>query len=261
MRKMFSVLVLSSLGALAPGLTPAAHARGLGWLAAGLGFRVGPLSLSFVLGDPFPGYGPSYYYQSSGPIAYPGVHCDDRCFIDHGVYYHDRACPVVQHYLAEYGVDPYQAYVRYAPRYGRYFDGGYYERYGFRDYGRNYAYRGGYDGRFDGRYEGRFDGGFDRRYDGRFDGRNDGNGGRFDRRNDGRFDPRFEGRPGPRDEGRFDNRNDRRYDGHDHNDGNHGHGDYDRDRRGRGDHGGGSADHGNHGGHGGEDHRREHPHP
>jgi hypothetical protein len=233
MRKLLLVLTLAGATMIAPGLTPAAHAYG--WFSVGTGFRVGPLSLSFVLGQPFRSYAPAYYYRAYQPIAYSGYHCTDRCFVDHGVYYHDRACPVVRHYLAEYRVDPYDSYVRYAPRYDGYYDDGYYERHGA-------YYDGGYgysDGYYDGGYGGGYGGGlyvdgsvylggsygrgyrgyYDRGYSGHRD---------YDRRDFGRRD-------NDRREDRRDFRNDdRRHDDRrDHDRGDH----RDHDRGDRGDHG------------------------
>lgn len=237
MRKMLLVLTLAGATMIAPGLTPAAHAYG--WFSAGVGFHVGPLSLSFVLGQPFAGYGPGYYYRAYEPIAYSGYHCTDRCFVDHGVYYHDRACPVVRHYFAQYRVDPYDSYVRYAPRYGSYYDGGYFERHGGYYYGGGYANRGSYDRGYANR--GFYDRGFDNRgYDRREDGRQG-----YDRRDYGRqqsYDRR--------DYGRQDNRrqDDRRQDHGDHG----GRGERgQRSEGGHGDHGhsGGHGDHGSHGDH------------
>jgi hypothetical protein len=215
MRKMLLVMTLAGATMLAPGLTPAAHAWG--WFSIGTGFHVGPLSFSLVLGQPFRGYDPAYYYRTYEPIAYPGYQCTSRCFIDHGVYYHDRACPVVRHYFASYQADPYDLYIRYAPRYGSYFDGGYYERhggyygggygyYGGRGYYGGYGYRDGYRDR--GYYERRDYGhrDYDRRYDHRDYDRH------YDRRNDGR-----------RDYDRHDRRDDRGRHDHD--------GDGDRHRR------------------------------
>ena len=84
------------------------------------------------------------------PIAYRGVHCTDRCFLDHGVYYHDRGCPVVNAYFRSYGMDPYQVYSRYAPRYDGYYDGGYSDG-GY--YADGYSDNGYYDnGYYDGGY-------------------------------------------------------------------------------------------------------------
>ncbi|HTQ78770.1 MAG TPA: hypothetical protein VMM92_02155, partial [Thermoanaerobaculia bacterium] len=227
MRKMLLTLTLAGAALLAPGLTPAAHAGGFGWFAVGAGFRVGGLHLSFVLGQPFAAYAPAYYYRSYEPITYAGYRCTSRCFIDHGVYYHDRACPVVHQYLAAYRVDPYRAYVNYAPRYQRYYDGGYYER-----HGGYYAYNGYPTGRGGYRYDGRYDGySRDSRYDGysrdsRYDGyARDGRNERYDRRDerydrrDDRRDDRYDRRNGRNDRNeRYDHndRNDRRNDPRDH---------------------------------------------
>jgi hypothetical protein len=174
---------------VAPGLTPAAHARpGSAWLSFGSGFRVGGLSLSLVFGSPF-GY-PGTYYRFPRPIAYRGVHCSSRCFVDHGIYYHDRGCPLVGAYFRGYGYDPYDLYSRYAPRYDGYYDGyyddGYYNGggyygggyygggyYGGGYYGGGYSNRGYYDRGYYGRgysrdhsYDhNRYDRGYDRGYD------------------------------------------------------------------------------------------------
>ncbi len=228
MRKMLLVLTLAGATMIAPGLTPAAHAWG--WLSIGTGFHVGPLSFSLVLGSPFRGYDPAYYYRTYEPIAYPGYQCTDRCFVDHGVYYHDRACPVVRHYFASYQADPYDLYIHYAPRYGSYFDGGYYERHGgyygggYGSYG-GYGYYGGGYGYYDRGY-GYRDGYRDRGYYGRRD---------YDRRDyDRRYDRHDYDR---RDYGRRDyDRGDRRDRGGDRRDdrGDRGHRDHDRDGDGDG---------------------------
>jgi len=141
MRKALAILTLTGIFLVTPALTPAAHAGGFGWLSVGTGFRVGGLNLSLVFGQPF-GYGGTYY-RFPRPIVYRGVHCTSRCFIDHGVYYHDRNCPLVGAYFRSYGYDPYQVYSRYAPSYDGYYDG----------------YGGGYDGGgyYDGGY---YDGGY-----------------------------------------------------------------------------------------------------
>jgi hypothetical protein len=204
MRKVLSTLALAGTLMMMPGLTPAAHAGGYGWLSVGSGFRVGGLSLSLVFGQPF-GY-PGYYYRFPRPIAYRGVHCTSRCFIDRGVYYHDRDCPLVNAYFRGYGADPYDIYSRYAPRYDGYYDsygsygGGYYDPYyapyydggvtiyysnrGYNRYDRHYSNRGYYDRRYDGRYDrhydGRYDGGHGGRYDGGHGGWHDGGSGHHD---------------------------------------------------------------------------------
>jgi hypothetical protein len=173
MRKALLSLALASTLMVAPGLTPAAHARpGSAWLSFGSGFRVGGLSLSLVFGSPF-GY-PGYYYRFPRPIAYRGYHCTSRCFVDHGVYYHDRGCPLVGAYFRGYGYDPYDIYSRYAPPYDGYYDGyyggGYYDG-GY--YGGGYYNRGYYDRGYYGRGYSRdhyydrnhHDRGYDRGYD------------------------------------------------------------------------------------------------
>jgi hypothetical protein len=232
MRKMLLVLTLAGATMIAPGLTPAAHAYG--WFSAGAGFHVGPLSLSLVLGQPFSNYGPSYYYRAYAPIAYSGYHCTDRCFVDHGVYYHDRACPVVRHYFAQYRVDPYDTYVRYAPRYESYYDGGYYERHGGYYDGGGYGYGGGGIYVEGGGYYGGYGRGYSNRgyYDRQDYGRRD-----YDRRD---YDRRDYGRQNY-DRQNYDRRDDRRDNGR-----------RDDGRRDRGDRSdrGNRGDHGNHGDHG-----------
>jgi hypothetical protein len=187
-----------------------------------------------VLGQPFANYGPSYYYRAYAPIAYSGYHCTDRCFVDHGVYYHDRACPVVRHYFAEYRVDPYDTYVRYAPRYDQYYDGGYYERHGGYYDGGGYGYGGGGIYVQGGGYYGGYSRGYGDHDRDRREYRHD-----YDRHDYGRRDY------DRRDYGRHDyDRGDRREDHGDRRD--HG------DRGNRGDHG----DHGDHRNHDdGGDHR------
>ena len=140
MRKSLLTLALASTLMIAPVLTPAAHAGGYGWLSVGSGFRVGGLNLSLVFGRPF-GYN-SYYYRVPGPLSYRGVHCTSRCFVDRGVHYHDRGCPVVNAYFRSYGADPYDYYSRYAPAYDGYYDDGYYNP----DYYDSYYDRGYYGG-------------------------------------------------------------------------------------------------------------------
>jgi uncharacterized membrane protein YgcG len=165
---------------MAPGLTPAAHAGGYGWLSVGSGFHVGGLNLSLVFGRPF-GYAGTYY-RFPRAIAYRNVHCTSRCFIERGVHYHDRNCPVANAYFRHYGYDPYDVYSRYAPRYDGYYDGGYDAGYyddGYYDGGyydpyyygpsygggvsiylqRGYSRDRHYDGRYDRRYDGRGHGG------------------------------------------------------------------------------------------------------
>jgi hypothetical protein len=158
MRKILLVSALAAALMIVPGAVPPAHAGGFGWLSVGASFHIGPLSLALVFGRPFGSEG--YYYRFPQPIAYRGIHCTSRCFVDHGVYYHDRACPVVNAYFRAYRVDPYQVYVRYAPRiegygggyYGPddgYYDQGYYDQ-GYYDqgyYDQGYYDQGYYGGR------------------------------------------------------------------------------------------------------------------
>jgi hypothetical protein len=269
MRKMLLVLTLAGATMIAPGMTPAAHAYG--WFSAGAGFHVGPLSLSFVLGQPFAGYGPSYYYRSYEPISYPGYQCTDRCFVDQGVYYHDRGCPVVRHYLAQYQVDPYDTYVRYAPRYGSYYDGGYFERHGGY-YGGGYGYYNGGGRGYYGGYANR--GYYDRGYSNHgYSNRGYYGGQGYDRHDDGRqnygrqgYDRHDYGRQndGRQNYDRHDRRGDRGQRGGDHGQrggDQGGHGGQGGQGRG-GDHGnrGGNGGHGDHGNHGGGDHG-DHHHP
>lgn len=206
MRKTFITLALAGTLMMAPGFTPAAHARpgGYGWLSVGSGFHVGGLNLSLVFGRPF-GYS-GYYYRFPRAIAYRNVHCTSRCFVERGVHYHDRNCPVAHAYFRHYGADPRDLYSRYAPRYdgydggydggyyddGAYYDGGYYDPYYYGPsygsgvsiyYGRGYSRNNHYSGRHDGRYDRRYDG---RGHDGRNDHRSYGNGGYGgDRNHDG----------------------------------------------------------------------------
>jgi hypothetical protein len=130
MRKILLVLALTSAAMIAPGMTSAAHAHGYrgGWYSRGPGFNGGGLTLSFVVGQPYYGYGADSYYRFNRPIYYRGAHCSSRCFVDHGVYYHARSCPVVRSYFRVHRIAPYRTYVRYAPRYGRYYGRRYYDR-------------------------------------------------------------------------------------------------------------------------------------
>jgi len=134
MRKTILVMILAGTAMIAPGMASAAHAsHGHGWYASG--HNVGGLSLSFVVGQPFRGYGAGSYYRFNRPIYYRGAHCTSRCFVRHGVYYHARSCPVARGYYRYHNV-------RYAPRYVRYYDNGYgYHRH-YRHYYRGSYYRG-----------------------------------------------------------------------------------------------------------------------
>ena len=172
MRKRLITVLLCGAMMLAPGLVTPAHASH-GWLAIGAGFRIGPAFISFVLAPPGYGYRPAYFYRFDRPIFYRGLRCSRYCFHEGGYYYHHASCPLVAAHFAYYGVDPYRAYDRYAPRYPGYdrYDGyggggyGYYDGgYGYygRGYNRYYDYRGGYGYR--GGYYDRY---YDRRYDGR----------------------------------------------------------------------------------------------
>jgi len=261
MRKTLLTLALAGALMMAPGLTPAAHAGGYGWLSVGSGFRVGGLGLSLVFGRPF-GY-PGTYYRFPRPIVYRGVHCTSRCFIDHGVYYHDRACPVVNAYFRSYRVDPYQVYSQYAPRYDGYYGGGYDDGVAYDDsYDNGYYDQGYYDqGYYDqgyyspgyygpSYYGGGYYGGGVLYYNRGFSGNR--HFGRFDHRG---FDERdrhdgrghFDGGHGHFDGGH----------GHDggHHDGGHGHDGGHHD----GGHGGHDGGHGGHdGGHGGHGHHGHH---
>ncbi|MEA2690877.1 MAG: hypothetical protein QOJ16_264 [Acidobacteriota bacterium] len=149
MRKTLLVLALAGTAMFAPGMTSAAHAsHGYGWYSSGPGFNVGGLTLSFVYGQPFRGYGPDSYYRFNRPIHYRGAHCTSRCYVDHGTYYHARGCPVVRGYFRSYNVDPYRAYVHYAPRYARYSDSGYGYHRRYRHYYREGYRRPGYYGSY-----------------------------------------------------------------------------------------------------------------
>ncbi|HXO20302.1 MAG TPA: hypothetical protein VOA87_10320 [Thermoanaerobaculia bacterium] len=247
MRKMLMTAILAGATMFAPGLTAPAHAYG--WFSIGTGFRVGGLSLSFVLGQPFAAYAPAYYYRAYQPIAYGGYHCTSRCFVDHGVYYHDRACPVVSAYFRNYGYDPEAAFIRYAPQYDGYYNGGGY--YGGGYYGGSY-YRRSYDRRS---FDGSFGRGFDNRFNGRGGDRRFEDRGFHDRRFDDRgsvgrgFDNRFNGRfNGRGSDRRFDDRgfHDRRFDGRDGGRRSDGRGDSHRSSDGRHDQ---HDHHGNHDGH------------
>ena len=206
MRKRFLIALLCGAMMVAPGLVPPAGASHF-WLSIGTAFRIGPAFISFVFAPPgyYGGYRPSYFYRFDRPIYYPGLHCSRYCFHEGGYYYHHASCPLAAAHFSYYGVDPYWAYDRYAPRYDGYdgdygydgyggYDGyrggyGYYDGgYGYYDgrgYDRYYGYRGGYSDRYDDRRYGdrRYDGyrGDDHRYDGRrhddrrgYDGRRDG---------------------------------------------------------------------------------------
>jgi hypothetical protein len=145
MRKMLMAGVLAGAMMFAPGLTPEARASH-GWLGIGTAFRVGAAHIAFIFGTPF-GYEPAYYFRYDRPIRYSGHHCSRYCFRDGGYYYHHESCPLVGAHFRNYGVDPYQAFARYAPRFDGYdggYGGGYYDDGGYDRYG------GGYD-RYDGR--------------------------------------------------------------------------------------------------------------
>lgn len=185
MRRMFLTTVLAGTTLFAPVLIPDARAS-YNWFSIGSVFRVGAAHIAFVFGRPF-GYQPAYYYRYDRPIYLAGHRCSRYCFRDGAYYYHERSCPLVAAHFAQYRVDPYGAFDRYAPRYDGYRDG--YDGYG-------------YDDRYDGRYDDRY--GYDGRYD-RYDGYD-----RYDRR-DGydRYD-RYD-RHGRRDG--YRNRGHRHYDG------------------------------------------------
>jgi hypothetical protein len=123
MRKMLMAGVLAGATLFAPGFTPEARASH-DWLAIGTAFRVGLAHISFVFGQPSYGYQPAYYFRYDRPIRYRGHQCSRQCFHDSGYYYHHESCPLVGAHFRNYGVDPYQAYSRYAPRFDGY-DGGY----------------------------------------------------------------------------------------------------------------------------------------
>ena len=197
MRKALTVVVLAALISATPIMVPEADANPA-WLA-GAAFAIGGATLALVLGSRYEGP-PAYYWRTDRELAYRGYHCTDACFVDHGVYYHDAACPVVRYHLRRYGYDGDAMFERYAPRYQR---DGYYGDYGY-DYGyRSYGYSPygyspyGYD-----QY------GYDQRYNRdyyRYDRR-------YDRRNDRRYDPRYNQRYNQRNDRRYDRRNDRRDD-------------------------------------------------
>ena len=155
MRKLLVAGVLVGATLFAPGLVPEARAYH-DWLAVGAGFRVGAAHISFVFGRPSFAYQPAYYYRYDRPIRYRGHQCSRSCFHDAGRYYHHESCPLVGAHFRNYGVDPYWAFDRYAPRFA-----------GYDGYGRD----GRYDDRY-GRYDDRYDG-YDRygrdRYDDRYD--------------------------------------------------------------------------------------------
>jgi hypothetical protein len=137
MRKLLLTAVLAGVTIFASGLSSQAQASH-DWLAVGSVFRVGVAHIAFALGRPVYGYEPSYYYRYDQPIRYRGHNCSRHCFHDAGYYYHHQSCPVVATHFSHYGVDPYWAFDRYAPRYSH-GDGGHYDRhdYGYGDrYGR-----------------------------------------------------------------------------------------------------------------------------
>src|SRR5262245_9063150 len=176
MRKRLTIVLLCGAMMVAPGLVTPAHASH-DWLAIGTAFRVGAAYISFVFGPAGYGYSPSYYYRYDRPIRYGGVGCSRYCFRDAGYYYHHESCPLVAAHFSHYGVDPYWAYDRYAPRY----DGYGHDGYGRGDYG--YYDRRGDDGYYD-----------HRGYDGYYDDR--GRDGYYDRRGHDRYYDRDDGRRG-----------------------------------------------------------------
>lgn len=164
MRNRLMIAVLGGAMMVAPGLTPQARASH-DWFAIGTAFRVGAAYISFAFGQPsYYGYAPPYYYRFDRPVHYREARCSRQCFHEAGYYYHHDSCPLVATHFRHYGVDPYWAYDRYAPRYGGYDRGyGYYDQrsdYGHRDYRGDYGY---YDDRGRDRYYDRYDG--HRRYD------------------------------------------------------------------------------------------------
>jgi hypothetical protein len=188
MRKRLMIAVLGGAMLVAPGLVPPARASH-DWLAIGTAFQVGAAYISFVFAPPGYGYRPAYFYRFDRPIGYRGLRCSRYCFHEGGYYYHHASCPLAAAHFSYYGVDPYWAYDRYAPRYDGYdrYDG--YGRGGYGDYDRR-----GYDGYYDDR-------GDDRDYDDR------GDYGTYDR-----YDRRYQGYDGHR---RYDDRyyrDDRYYD-------------------------------------------------
>ncbi len=142
MRKLLLTAVLAGMTIFASGLSSQAQASH-DWLDIGAVFRVGAAHIAFVLGRPVYGYEPSYYYRYDQPIRYRGHDCSRHCFHDAGYYYHHQSCPVVATHFSHYGVDPYWAFDRYAPRYGH-GDGGHYDRYDRYDHGHGDRY-GRYD--------------------------------------------------------------------------------------------------------------------
>jgi hypothetical protein len=198
MRKGLLIVAVCGALMLAPGLVTAAHA-GHSWLAVGTAFRIGPAFISVVLAPS--GYDYPYFYRFDRPLAYRGAGCGPGCFVEDDYYYYPSDCPLVTTYFGRYGVDPYQVYHRYAPRYsGRGYRGpdgyGSYSYYGGRSYDRYYDHRGAYPNRGhynDNRYGRGYDRGHDRRYDGHRDHRDDDRY-RHDRRFDGHRDRRDDGR-------------------------------------------------------------------
>jgi hypothetical protein len=163
MRKLLVAGVLVGATLFAPGLVPEARAYH-DWLAVGAAFRVGAAHISFVFGRPSLAYQPAYYFRYDRPIRYRGHSCSRQCFHDGGRYYHHESCPLVGAHFRNYGVDPYWAFDRYAPRFAGYdgYGGRYDDRYGRYDdrYDRHDRYgRDRYDDRYDDRYRrrGRYD--------------------------------------------------------------------------------------------------------
>jgi hypothetical protein len=209
MRKGLLVVFVVGALMLAPGLVTAAHA-GHSWLAVGAGFRIGPALISVVLAPS--GYDYLYFYRFDRPLHHSRGGCGPDCFVEDGYYYYPSACPLVTTYFDRYGVDPYQVYERYAPRYhGRGYDGY-----------RSYGYYGYHDGRRYDRYDdhrGYRDRGYDNhnRYDRDRDRRFDDHRGRRD--GDRRYDRYDDHRGSYRDRGydnhnRYDRDHDRRFDDH-----------------------------------------------
>jgi hypothetical protein len=135
---------------VAPLLTPPAHADH-DWFSIGTAFRVGAAHISFVFGQPSFLYQPAYFYRYDRPIHYRGHRCSRSCFHDAGYYYHHQSCPLVNAHFSHYGVDPYWAFDRYAPRYDRRRGGGDYDRYDRRGHDRYDDRR--HDRRYDRRYD------------------------------------------------------------------------------------------------------------
>lgn len=112
-----ATLVLSALVSavlLMPATADASHDRGSDFSIRSL-FDIGGLSVAFAYGS-HARYAPAYYYRFPRPVAYRGVHCTDRCFVDHGRYYHHPACPVASHYFRSHHFDPGHFWARSAPR-------------------------------------------------------------------------------------------------------------------------------------------------